>query len=104
VVHATIRRPLGRNYALFTNFGYSHNKRLLGTQKGLQANSYNDASAGVILRRHMGRSFDLFAAYHFSEVWFNTVDKTSGALVGTNNQRHIGTIGVEWHPHPIRIE
>jgi hypothetical protein len=103
VVHVTIRRPLGRTYALFTNFGYSHNKRLLDIQKGLNANSYNDSSAGVILRKHIGRDFDLFAAYHFSEVWFDTVDK-SGAVVGTNNQRHIGTIGVEWHPRPVRIE
>ena len=74
---------------------------------GVPATSYNEGSVGAVLRKHLGRAYDFFLAYRFSEVSFNT---PAGAPVcieggcGTNNQRQIGTVGVEWHPTPTRIE
>jgi len=101
VAHLSVRRPVGRTYNLFLDVGFAHNKRLSTVTSG--ANSYNDGTFGVVVRKHLGRTYDLFGAYHFSEVWFDA-PTVLGTVTGETNQRHIATIGVEWHPRPIRIE
>lgn len=105
VAQLSITRPFGRSYELFFEGGASHNKRLsaLGTPGTAGASSYNEGSAGLILRRHLGRSFDAIAAYRFAEVEFN-VPVSVGGTTGRINQRQIGTIALEWHPKAIRIE
>jgi len=95
-------RPLGRTWDLYGGLGYSHNKRLqtvaIGSLVlGVIATSYDEGSAGVVLRKHFGRAYDFFVGYRFSEVGFN------GPTTQTS-QRQIGSIGVEWHPKPTRIE
>jgi hypothetical protein len=97
------QRPLARTWNVFGDVGFSHNKRLQTVLFGVDAASYNDVFAGVIFRKHMGRTYDFFAAYRFSEVAFN-VPVTLGGVTSRNNQRQVGTIGVEWHPTPTRIE
>jgi hypothetical protein len=101
VAHLSFRRPLGRTYNLFLDAGFAHNHRLSTLTGG--PNTYNDATLGFVVRKHLGRTYDLFGAYHFSEVWFDA-PATFGSVTGESNQRHIATIGVEWHPRPIRIE
>jgi hypothetical protein len=101
------KRPLARTWDFYGDLSYSHNTRLQVASIGVPATSYNEGSAGAVLRKHLGRAYDFFLAYRFSEVSFNT---PAGAPVcieggcGTNNQRQIGTVGVEWHPRPTRIE
>jgi hypothetical protein len=97
---------VGRTWSLFADLGYSHNKKLQNALFGAQnATSYDEGSAGVVLRKHLGRSYDVFGSYRFSEVDFNVPPGRPG-VPGTGKlaQRHIGTIGVEWHPRPTRIE
>jgi len=89
--------------------GYSNNKRLqvltTGVGLGVNAASYNEGSAGAVFRKHLGRSFDFFAAYRFTEVAFPVATCTpGGGGCGTMISRNIGSIGVEWHPTPTRIE
>ena len=96
------KHPLGRTWDLYGDLGYSHNKRLDQTF-GVNATSYNDFSAGVVFRKHLGRSYDAFGAYRFSELAFNqTVD--NAAISGRVALRHMATIGLEWHPRPTRID
>jgi hypothetical protein len=98
------RRPLGRTWDLYTDLGYSHNTKLqLAGFGATNASDYNEGSAGAILRKHLGRSYDFFAAYRFSEVAFDVPVCLSDSC-GKTAQRHVGTIGVEWHPTPTRIE
>lgn len=103
------QRRLGRTWDLMADLGYSHNKRLqtLATL-GVNAASYDEGSAGVVLRKHWGRSYDLFVAYRFSDVSFPTGTTFPATVCSggdcTAAQRHVGTIGVEWHPTPTRIE
>jgi hypothetical protein len=105
-------RPLGRTWDFYGNLGYSSNKRLQnlefgGVPVGVNASSYNEGSAGAVLRKHLGRTYDFFAAYRFDEVAFDTPGDTPVNLPGssgTSAQRHVGAIGVEWHPTPTRIE
>jgi hypothetical protein len=99
-------RPVGRTWSLFADLGYSHNKKLQNAPFGAQnATSYDEGSAGAVLRKHLGRSYDVFGSYRFTEVDFNVPPGLVG-FPGTGKlaQRHIGTIGVEWHPRPTRIE
>ena len=100
-------RPLGRTWVFYGDLGYSHNTRLqnrLGRAWGVNASSYNEGSAGAVLRKHLGRTYDFFAAYRFGEVAFNASDLRRWLGCGRIGQRQVGAIGVEWHPTPTRIE
>jgi hypothetical protein len=97
-------RPLGRTWSFYGDLGYSHNTKLQNVLVGgVNASSYDEGSAAAVFRKHLGHSYDLFAAYRFSEVAFNAPVCLSGTC-GRINQRHVGTVGVEWHPRPTRIE
>ena len=98
-------RPLGRTWDLYGDLSYSHNKKLQNVLNGglNAAASYNEGSAGAVFRKHLGRTYEFFAAYRFSEVAFN-VPITVGGSTGRISQRNVGSIGVEWHPTPTRIE
>ena len=93
-------RPLGRTWEFFGDLGYSHNDRLQALG-GVNAVSYNEGSVIATVRKHLGRTYDFFTSYRFSEVGFNVPAGSSGP---SSSQRHSGTIGVEWHPTPTRIE
>ncbi len=101
------KRPLGRTWDVFADLGYSHNHRLqpLG---GVDAASYDEGSAGAVVRKHLGRDYDFFVAYRFSEVAFNVptggTDPCFSGSCGNQTSRHVGTVGIEWHPSPTRIE
>ena len=99
------RRSLGRTWDVFSDLSYSHNTKLQNFPgvPPTSASSYDHGSAGAVLRKHLGRSYDFFAAYRFTELAFNNPFQINGT-VGTIAQRHVGTVGVEWHPRPTRIE
>ena len=103
------KRPLGRTWDFYGDLGYSYNSRLQTSPVDLGAvgaGSFYEGSARAIFRKHMGRSYDFFAAYGFSEVGFDAVVCLSGpgGTCGKLSQRNVGTVGVEWHPRPTRIE
>jgi len=97
--------PLGRTWDFYGDLSYSHNKKLQNVPFGgfNAAASYDEGSAGAVFRKHLGRTYDFFAAYRFSEVAFN-VPVTFGGSTGRISHRNVGSIGVEWHPTPTRIE
>ncbi len=98
-------RPLARTWQLYADLSYSHNVQLQRVQGlGVNASSFNDGSAGFILRRHLGRSYDFFASYRFGEQAFNTPICINTGGCGRTSEHQIGGIGLEWHPVPIRIE
>jgi hypothetical protein len=102
-------RPLGRTWEFYGDMGYSHNKKLQDSSLGSSAGSFDDGSAIAVFRKHIGRSYEFFTAYRFSELAFDqTTCVPNGVLTGTTcgrfSQRHSGTIGVQWHPTPTRIE
>jgi hypothetical protein len=104
-VRLAYTRTLGRTWNLYADLGYSHNKKLQNALFGAQANSYDEGSAGAVFRKHMGRTYDFFCAYRFSDLAFDVPPNLLGVPgSGRMARRHIGTIGVEWHPRPTRIE
>jgi hypothetical protein len=101
-------RSLARTWDVYGDLGYSHNKKIQPANIGVtSATVYDEGSAGVVFRKHLGRTYDFFASYRFSEVGFNAPPNVPGCPTGACGRishRHIGTIGVEWHPTPTRIE
>jgi hypothetical protein len=108
-------RALGRTYRLNLVAGYAHNDSVQSLQSvpGLfatSANSYNSGTATAALRKHIGRTYDLFAAFGFNDVEFNTANagancgSPDGIGCGSIARRYTGSIGLEWHPKATRIE
>lgn len=104
------RRPLGRTYLIMADLGYTRNQRLQGSVVG-NLNNDNEGIAGVILRKHLGRTYDILGAYTFNEVAFDISGDTACTAgisntigCGTREQRQRVTFGMEWHPRATRIE
>jgi hypothetical protein len=109
IARFAVRRELARTVDLLADLGYSHNKSLQPfTGFGVAGNRYDEGFAGAIVRKHLGRVYDVFVAYRFGEIGFDNADPLCGlggvGSCGKISQRHAGTVGVEWHPTPIRIE
>ena len=106
VAALSVMRPLGRTWEFRGDLGYSYHKRL---QKffgfGTTGQHYSDGFIGAVLRKNLGRSFDVFTAYHFSELAFdNSFCGANGGSCSRISNRIFGSIGVNWHPRPVRIE
>lgn len=102
-------RPLGRTYRLNVVASYAHDSSLQPGLFATSATSYNSGTATVTLRKHIGRTYDLFAAYGFNEVEFNAANtgncgSSNGIGCGSIARRYTGSIGLEWHPKATRIE
>ncbi len=105
VARASIRRPLGRTLELYGDLGYSHHKRLQSFFGfGTTANQYSDGFIGAVVRKNLSRNFGCFAAYHFSELAFDRAFCGSSATCSRISNVNIVTVGVDWHPRPVRIE
>ncbi len=104
VAEATFRRPLGRTYEFLVEGGYSYNKKLQPSSSGVTtASVYNEGFGGVVLRKHIGRTWDALAAVRSSVVSFNNPVTIQGST-GRTNVHEIGMIAIEWHPRAVRIE
>lgn len=109
--HLDLRRPLSRVWDVFSDFGYSKNRRLQIGGSTVNAGSFTAGYAGIGLHRQFGRSFRGFVSYQFNEAGFDTScpvppssTNTSNVLCSHISQRHVGTIGVDWTPRPIRLD
>jgi hypothetical protein len=98
-------RPLGRVWSMTLDAGYSKNKRLQLPAANIPGNSFDDGFAGIALHRMLGRAFHVFASYQFNEVGFDRSFCTvTGVSCNRISQRHIGTVGLDWTPRPIRLD
>ena len=104
------RRPLSRVWEIFGDLGYSKNTRLQVPGSAFNASVFTYGYAGVGLHRQFGRSLRGFASYQFNDFAFDSSCPlaTNGSLgiVSCSNmsQRHVGSIGLDWTPRPIRLD
>jgi hypothetical protein len=116
VARLGMKHSISRTVDFFGDLGYSHNKRL-GTINnllipflGAAGEHYDEGFAGAVVRKHFGRVFDFFVAYRFGEIGFDVQQDMLCGIQGLTgpcgriSSRNSGTIGVEWHPTPKRIE
>jgi hypothetical protein len=117
IVRLTASHPLTRVWTLDTDIGYSRNSRVLPvtcpegqTCPGVSADIYQYGFAGFSVHRMFGRNYRVYASYQFNGLEFDnsyctaaTAGETGGPCNRTS-QRHIGTIGFDWTPRPIRLD
>jgi hypothetical protein len=108
LARAQVNRPLNRVWTGFADLGYSRNSRLEPNPfGGVDANTYTYGFAGLGVHRQLGRNFHAFASYQFNELSFDQsfcASITAGGSCSRISQRHIGTIGLDWTPRPVRID
>lgn len=103
-----LRRSFGRRWEGRSDIGYTHNTRLAPTLLGgVSADSFNYVFVGAALRREFSRTFDGFVSYQYNDLMFNGASGSFCVLTGPcdrSSQRHVATIGIDWHPRPIRLD
>jgi hypothetical protein len=103
VTRFSVSRPLGRLWDLTGDTGYAHNSHLLPAVAGVAAQSYQYIYAGGSAHRQLGRYFDLFFSYQFNDIAFDNSFCATTPCSNTS-QRHVASIGLGWHPRPIRLD
>jgi hypothetical protein len=107
IAHLDARRPLNRIWDVFGDAGYSRNSRLQLAGTAVDANVFTSTYAGVGLHRQFGRSLRGFVSYQFNDLSFDTACPFGASSTGACSnraQRHVGSIGVDWTPRPIRLD
>jgi hypothetical protein len=113
IVRLSANRPLNRVWTAFSDIGYSRNSRVLTVScpasasscPGVNANIYQYGFAGLGVHRMFGRTIQAFASYQFNDLAFdNSYCLGTSGPCNRISQRHVGTIGLDWTPRPIRID
>ena len=102
-----VSHVLARRWTATVDAGYSHHKRVLAVPSLTAGNSrtYKFWYAGGSMRRQLSRQFAAHASYQYDDINF------SSGFCGVANpscsrgySRHVGLIGLEWTPRPIRLD
>jgi len=118
VVSLSASRPLSRVWSGSVDIGYAGNSRVQPLTEAQvnectkaniscpanDANAYKYGFAGVALQRAFGRNFHGFVSYQFNELSFDHSFCVGSATCSRISNRHVGTIGLDWTPRPIRID
>lgn len=111
VVRGTVGQRFGRNWSLNADVGYSHNHQLQASALGVSsaAKTYDYWYAGSSIRRQIGRYFGAFVSYQYNGLRFNvsapgTTVCTTPGVCGTSTNQNVGLVGIDWHPHPFRLD
>jgi hypothetical protein len=103
IIMADAKRPLSRVWDVFSDVGYSRNSQLQLPGSVVSSDVFSSVFAGAGLHRQFGRSLRGFVSYQFNYVSFN-----NGCPLGTGcsnaSQNHVGSIGLDWTPRPIRLD
>jgi len=105
VARFSLNHPFSRVWNMNSDVGYTHNTRIQAVT-AVNAKSYDYLYMGAGLHRQLGRNFSAYVSYQFNYLLFDgsTACGTSSTTCSSNSQRHVGLIGLDWHPHPIRID
>jgi hypothetical protein len=113
IARLSATRPITRVWTAFTDIGYARNSRVLpnsctsattGGCPGVSANVYQYGFAGLGFHRMFGRNFKAYASYQFNEISFDSSFCGTSHTCSRISQRHVGTIGLDWTPRPIRLD
>jgi hypothetical protein len=104
IVQADAARPLSRVWDVFADLGFSKNSQLQVPGTAVNATAFTYGFAGVGLHRQFGRSLRGFVSYQFNDLSFNNGCPLGTTACSNMSQRHVGTIGLDWTPRPIRLD
>ena len=106
LVRYTLNHQLTRRWSTTLDGGYSRNSRILasasnGSQSGT-TRKYGYWYAGGSMRRQLTRTLQGFMSYQYDQFKFGAGFSGAGGRSGYD--RHVGTIGLDWTPRPIRLD
>jgi hypothetical protein len=105
VVSTSLNQLAGRNWNFMLSGGYSHNSQLQRSPVGAStANTYEYWFGGASIRRQLGHYFGASVSYQYSNIRFNSSVCTNPGVCGTSTGQQVGLVGIDWHPHPIRLD
>ena len=97
-------RPLGRRWIANVDVGYTHNNLIGPSLFAGKGQSFDYVYAGGSLHRQLGREFSGFVSYQFSNIGSQGSLCIRTVTCSYTTQREVALIGVDWHPHPMRID
>ncbi|MBV9572715.1 MAG: hypothetical protein JOY93_01585 [Acidobacteriales bacterium] len=98
-------RPIARRWTAMADIGYAHSSRLGFSIFGVPAQSDSYVYAGGSVKRQLGRDFSAFLSYQFNDLWFDqSFCAQSATGCSRTSQRSVALIGLDWHPHAIRLD
>jgi hypothetical protein len=100
----SLTRPLGRKYNFQGDVGFARTRRLQNVVFGVNANSFEYAFAGFAVRRQFNYNWGAFLAYQWNDQILDSSFCTPGVPCNRIAVRHVLTVGVDWHFHPIRLD
>ena len=104
IARLSLTRPFGRRYTAQADMGFARTKRLQSVDLGVNADSFDYAFAGFAVRRQFGYNWGAFLAYQWNDQILDKSFCTAGVPCNRISVRHVLTIGVDWHFHPIRLD
>jgi hypothetical protein len=102
VLRFSVNRPFARIWGAEVDVGYAHD-RAISPAFATSARTYSYVYAGGGLHRQMGREFSAFISYQFGNLSFDQ-EFCLNTSCGRLSQREVALIGLDWHPHPIRLD
>ena len=106
-IRLALTHQLTHRWSTTLDSGYSYSRRILNsptTQAG-NASSYRYWYAGGALRRQLSRHVAAYANYQYDAIGFASgICSTNPGACNTGYGRHVGLIGLDWTPNPIRLE
>jgi hypothetical protein len=104
IAELSLDRSISRVWSMTTDVGYSRSRRIQPATATFSASHFDYVFAGGALHRPLGRQFRLFISYQFNDFRFDkTCTTLSGSCAGSS-QRHVASVGLDWHPRPIRLD
>jgi hypothetical protein len=107
VVRVSLARPLTRVWNTTVDVGYARNSRVQPGVVGLLPETTSGfwyLYAGAAVQRKLGHNFDFFISYQYNNQSFNNSGCFPGELCNPSGTRQVGSVGLDWHPHPIRLD
>ncbi len=106
-VRLGVTRALARRWHADADTGYSRNSRVIAVPTSTANNSHTYAYwyVGGSLRRQIGHQFSAYTSYQYDSINFSSgFCSASNPNCSHGYGRHVGLIGFEWTPHPIRLD
>lgn len=105
-VRFSFNHSLTRRWSALTDVGYSRSSQVLSGSSSLTsgAHSYSYWYTGGALRYQLGKQWGAFASYQYDDFQFGSSFQCSGPSCSRGYGRHVGLIGLDWTPRPIRLD
>ncbi len=107
VVRVSASRPLGRLWTGGIDIGWADNSRIQAGVLGLlpaTTTGFQYWYAGAVARRELSHHFSFFVSYQFNDLSFSGASCVTPIACNQAAQRHVAAVGLDWHPHPIRLD